>query len=249
MTCSTRYERQARQAGYRRVAGVDEVGRGALFGPVVAAAVILDPERPIRGLNDSKQLDPETRQRLAVRIRDRAVAWQVAFVDAARIDQWNIYQASRVAMRRAVQALTPAPDYLLVDALCLDVDCPQRALIHGDALSFSIAAASILAKVERDAVITEWDSVFPEYRLAGNKGYYTPEHCAGLERAGSSPLHRLSYAPVAAASRFPVSCGLVEIGDGNQLHFSWDECPDQPDGDVWKPKSDGVPAPAPGGRF
>lgn len=228
MTCSSRYEKQARQAGFRHVAGVDEVGRGALFGPVVAAAVILDPERPIRGLNDSKQLDPETRQRLAARIRERALAWHVAFVDSARIDQWNIYQASRVAMRRAVQSLTPAPDFVLVDALHLDIECPQRALIHGDALSFSIAAASILAKVERDAVITEWDTVFPEYRLAGNKGYYTPEHCAGLEQVGSSPLHRLSYAPVAAASRFPVPKGVVEIGDGNQLHFSWDESADRP---------------------
>lgn len=239
MTCSSRYERQARQAGYRRVAGVDEVGRGALFGPVVAAAVILDPARPIRGLNDSKQLDPETRQRLAVRIRERAVAWQVSFVDAARIDQWNIYQASRVAMRRAVLALTPAPDFVLVDALRLDLECPQRALIHGDALSFSIAAASILAKVERDAVITEWDSVFPEYRLAGNKGYYTPEHCAGLELAGSSPLHRLSYAPVAAASRFPIPQAVVEIEDRNQLHFSWE----------LEPEGDGTPTPAPGGRL
>lgn len=205
------------------------MGRGALFGPVVAAAVILDPARPIRGLNDSKQLDAETRQRLAVRIRERALAWQVAFVDSARIDQWNIYQASRVAMRRAVLALTPAPDFVLVDALRLDIDCPQRALIHGDALSFSIAAASILAKVERDAVITEWDTVFPEYRLAGNKGYYTPEHCAGLDQAGSSPLHRLSYAPVAAASRFPVPRAFVEIGDENQLHFSWDECVNRPE--------------------
>jgi len=216
------------------------VGRGSLFGPVVAAAVILDPARPIRGLNDSKQLDPETRQTLALRIRERALAWQVAAVDAARIDQWNIYQASRVAMRRAVQALTPCPDFVLVDALRLDIDCPQRALIHGDALSFSIAAASILAKVERDALMTEWDSLFPEYRLAGNKGYYTPEHCAGLESAGASPLHRLSYAPVAAASRFPIPIGLVEIGDENQLHFCWDDVAESPE-------SPTTPAPVPHG--
>jgi ribonuclease HII len=205
------------------VAGVDEAGRGALFGPVVAAAVILNPQRPIRGLNDSKQLDPETRQRLAVRIRERALGWTVAAVDAARIDQWNIYQASRQAMRRAVLALRPAPDFLLVDALRLDVECPQRPLIHGDALSFSIAAASILAKVERDAMMAEWDHVFPEYRLAGNKGYFTPEHREGLERFGACPLHRLTYAPVAAVSRFPVPTGPMEKGETDQLHFLWED--------------------------
>ena len=203
MRCTSRLERSARQEGYARIAGVDEVGRGALFGPVVAAAVILDPARPIRGLNDSKQLDAETREKLAPRIRARALAWKIAAVDAARIDWINIYQASRLAMRRAVEALDPQPDLLFVDALTLDVAIPQRAIIHGDALSVSVAAASIIAKVERDAIMKEWDAAFPGYGLASNKGYSTPDHCEGLVNRGATPLHRLSYSPVADVSVFP----------------------------------------------
>ncbi len=210
MRCTARYEKRAFRSGYRQVAGVDEAGRGALFGPVVAAAVILDPERPIRGLNDSKQLEPETRRHLAEQVRERATAWAMAAVDAARIDVLNIYQASRVAMRLAVLDLRTRPDLLLVDALELDLPVPQRAIIHGDALSVSIAAASIVAKVERDRLIEEWDRVFPEYGLGRNKGYTTPEHLASLEAHGASPLHRRSYAPVAAASLFPVP-DLAEI--------------------------------------
>ena len=202
MRCTSRFEGWARRVGYRLIAGADEVGRGALFGPVVAAAVILDPGRPVRGLNDSKQLDPETREHLAARIKSNCLAWKVAAVDAARIDAMNIYQASREAMRKAVAGLCPQPDYVLVDALRLDLLMDQRAVIHGDALSHSIAAASILAKVERDAWMREWDQVFPQYQLGKNKGYATPEHCAALEAFGPSPLHRRSFAPVAAVSRF-----------------------------------------------
>jgi ribonuclease HII len=205
MRCTARLENRARRDGYRLIAGADEAGRGALFGPVMAAAVILDPDRPIRGLNDSKQLDAETRLELAPLIRERAVAWSVAALDSARIDWINIYQASREAMRRAVAALTPQPDLLLVDALTLDVSIPQRSLIHGDALSVSIAAASILAKVERDALMQEWDAVYPEYGLARNKGYGTPDHQAGLASCGITPLHRLSYSPVGEISVFPVA--------------------------------------------
>ncbi len=205
MRCTSRLENRARREGYRLIGGTDEAGRGALFGPVMAAAVILDPARPIRGLNDSKQLDPETRLELAPLIRERAIAWSVAAVDSARIDWINIYQASREAMRRAVAALRPQPDLLLVDALTLEVAIPQRSLIHGDAQSVSIAAASILAKVERDALLQEWDAVYPEYRLASNKGYATPEHQAGLADHGITPLHRLSYSPVAEVSLFPVA--------------------------------------------
>jgi ribonuclease HII len=201
--CSVRLENRARQEGYARIAGADEVGRGALFGPVVAAAVILDPARPIRGLNDSKQLDRETREKLAPKIRERAIAWKIAAVDAARIDWINIYQASRLAMRRAIVALDPAPDLVLVDALTLDIAIPQRSIIHGDALSVSIAAASILAKVERDAIMREWDAVYPGYGLGSNKGYSTPDHYEGLLNQGAAPLHRLSYAPVADVSVFP----------------------------------------------
>ena len=185
------------------MAGVDEVGRGALFGPVVAAAVILDPERRIRGLNDSKQLDPAERERLAGLIRRHALAISVAAVDAGRIDQINIYQASRLAMRRAVETLPAAPDYLLVDAMSLDLPLPQRAILQGDARSISIAAASILAKVERDHWMQLWHSVFPAYNLASHKGYATPEHLAALERHGPTALHRRSFAPVAARSLYP----------------------------------------------
>ncbi len=197
--CGLKYEKEAWDTGARLVAGVDEVGRGSLFGCVVAAAVILNPDVPIRGLRDSKLLLAERREVLAERIRERALAWAVAAVDAARIDQINIYQASRVAMREAICKLQIIPDYLLVDAVRLDCDQPQRAIIHGDALSASIAAASILAKVERDSIIRQWDPVFPAYGLASNKGYSTPRHLAALREHGPSPLHRQSFAPVWSA--------------------------------------------------
>jgi len=178
------------------VAGVDEVGRGCLFGPVVAGAVILDPEHRIQGLRDSKLLDQKTREKLAARIRERAIACAVAAVDVARIDQINIYHASLLAMREAVGLLSPAPDHLLVDAVRLDWPVPQTKIIHGDALSASIAAASIIAKVERDALIRRWDPVYPGYGLASNKGYRSPKHLAALREQGPTPLHRLSFAPV-----------------------------------------------------
>lgn len=194
--CTLKFEKQAWEAGAHLVAGVDEVGRGSLFGPVVAAAVILDPAYRIRGLRDSKLLPAERREVLAGRIREHSLAWAIAAIDAARIDQINIYQASRLAMREAVMQLLPPADHLLIDALRLDCDLPQRAIIHGDALSASIAAASILAKVERDRMVSEWDAVFPAYGLASNKGYSTPRHIDALRRNGPSPLHRLSFAPV-----------------------------------------------------
>jgi ribonuclease HII len=194
--CTMKFEKRAAQSGARRIAGVDEVGRGSLFGPVVAAAVILDPGYRIRGLRDSKLLLAERREVLAERIREHAVAWAIAAVDSARIDQINIYQASRVAMREAAMRLAPAADHLLIDAMRLDCELPQQAIIHGDALSASIAAASILAKVERDRMVREWDPVFPVYGLASNKGYSTPHHLAALREHGPSPLHRQSFAPV-----------------------------------------------------
>lgn len=196
LRCTLRYEKRAWQAGAKLVAGVDEVGRGSLFGPVVAAAVILDPAYRVRGLRDSKLLLPERRKILAERIREHAVAWAVAAVDAARIDQINIYQASRVAMRDAVVQLAPAADHLLIDAMRIECELPQNAIIHGDALSASIAAASIIAKVERDRMMCEWDAVFPIYGLASHKGYSTPRHLAALRENGPSPLHRQSFAPV-----------------------------------------------------
>jgi len=196
LRCTLRYEKKAWASGARLVAGVDEVGRGSLFGCVVAAAVILDPAYRVRGLRDSKLLLPERREVLADRIREHALAWSIAAVDSARIDQINIYQASRVAMREAVQGLAPAADHLLIDALKIECDLPQDAIIHGDALSASIAAASILAKVERDRMMREWDVVFPEYGLASHKGYSTPQHLAVLRELGPTPLHRQSFAPV-----------------------------------------------------
>ena len=196
LRCTLKYEKLAWQSGARLIAGVDEVGRGSLFGPVVAAAVILDPGYRIRGLRDSKLLLAERREELAERIRQHAIVWAIAAVDAARIDQINIYQASRVAMREAAMRLEPAADYLLIDAMRVDCDLPQRAIVHGDALSASIAAASILAKVERDRMVREWDPVFPAYGLASNKGYSTPHHLAALRQHGPSPLHRQSFAPV-----------------------------------------------------
>jgi ribonuclease HII len=196
LKCTTRYERELWNSGAHLIAGVDEVGRGSLFGPVVAAAVILDPSYRIRGLRDSKLLLAERREVLAERIREHAIAWAVAAVDAARIDQINIYHASRLAMVEAVSQLTPTPDHLLIDALRIDFTCPQTAIIHGDARSVSIAAASIIAKVARDRMIREWDPVFPLYGLASNKGYYTRKHVSALRQYGPSPLHRQSFEPV-----------------------------------------------------
>jgi ribonuclease HII len=202
--CEGTLERELRARGFQAVAGIDEVGRGALFGPVVAAAVILSPDRPIRGLNDSKQIDPERREVLAGRIRERAVAWSVAAVDAATIDWINIYQASRMAMETAVARLAPAPDFLLTDAMPLSVRIPQRPLIKGDEQCHAIAAASIVAKVWRDERMRIWDEVFPQYGLASHKGYFTPEHAKALAEFGPTPLHRLSFEPVRARSLFPL---------------------------------------------
>jgi ribonuclease HII len=203
--CEGTLERELRARGFHAVAGIDEAGRGSLFGPVFAAAVILSPDRPIRGLNDSKLLEPERREVLAERIRERAVAWAVAATDSATIDAINIYQASRLAMRRAVAQLSPAPDFLLIDAVPLELALPQRPLIKGDARCHAIAAASILAKTARDACMCAWDVVFPKYGLAAHKGYSTPEHTRAIELYGPTPLHRLSFEPVRLHSRFPVS--------------------------------------------
>src|SRR5580658_6534380 len=170
LKCTLKYEKLAWTAGAKLVAGVDEVGRGSLFGPVVAAAVILDPRYRIRGLRDSKLLDREAREKLAPRIREHALAWAIAAVDVGTIDQINIYWASKRAMEDAVGMLSLKPDHLLIDALRINYECQQTPIIHGDALSASIAAASIIAKVERDAMISAWDPVFPDYGPASNQG-------------------------------------------------------------------------------
>lgn len=196
LKCTLKYEKLAWAAGAKLIAGVDEVGRGSLFGPVVAAAVILEPGYRIRGLRDSKLLDAETREKLADRIKEHAIAYAISAVDVARIDQINIYHASLLAMREAILQLAPAPDHLLIDAVRVNWDCPQTNIIHGDALSASIAAASIVAKVARDAMICLWDPVYPQYDLASNKGYRSPKHLAALREHGPTPLHRQSFAPV-----------------------------------------------------
>jgi ribonuclease HII len=196
LKCTQKFEKLAWAAGAKLVAGVDEVGRGSWFGPVVAGAVILPADYRIKGLRDSKLLDRKTREKLAERIKEHAIAWAIAAVDVARIDQLNIYWASLLAMRSAIAQLSPAPDHLLIDAARLDWECPQTSIIHGDALSISIAAASIVAKVERDAMIRQWDPVYPQYDLASNKGYRSPKHIAALKEHGPTPLHRLSFAPV-----------------------------------------------------
>lgn len=214
LKCTTRFEKQAWESGAQRVAGVDEVGVGCLFGPVVAAAVILDPGDRIRGLRDSKLLPQATREKLAERIRDRALAWSIAVVDVAVIDQINIYHARRLAMHRAVEQLSLRPDHLLIDAMRLDVECPQTKIIHGDALSASIAAASIIAKVARDELVSTWDPVFPLYGLASNKGYSTPRHIAALREHGPSPLHRQSFAPVWTAKNAQAALEFLESSDG-----------------------------------
>jgi ribonuclease HII len=202
-TCSRQFEAQAFRQGWRRVAGCDEAGRGSLLGPLYAAAVILDPDKPIRGLDDSKKLTAETRSSLAVEIREKAVAFQVVAVPATEVDELNVYEASRQAMLRALAALDPAPDFVLTDAMPLarrgcgqQLSLPHRAIIHGDARSISIAAASILAKVERDARLEELDHAYPQYELARNKGYGTPEHLAALARYGPCPEHRKTFQPV-----------------------------------------------------
>ena len=182
------------------IAGVDEAGRGPLAGPVYAAAVILDPDRPIAGLRDSKLLSAGRREHLAMEIRERSLAWAVAYADVEEIDALNILQATLVAMRRAVDALSPAPMQALVDGNRLPrLSCSARAIVKGDRVIPAISAASILAKTARDALLLQMDGVYPQYGFAQNKGYGTPEHLAALERHGPCPAHRRSFAPVARA--------------------------------------------------
>ncbi len=195
--CGWTLERAAGKLGFARIAGLDEVGRGPMFGPVVAAAVILPPRCRLQGLNDSKKLTEKKRNELDVEIRACAVAWAIAAVDAETIDRINIRRASLLAMRMAVEQLMLNPDYLLIDGRdTIEWDCPQQAVIQGDGTSFSIAAASVLAKVHRDRLLVQLDVEYPGYGLARHKGYCSREHLEALERLGPTPLHRKSYAPV-----------------------------------------------------
>ena len=202
--CGWDFEHAARAEGATLIAGVDEVGRGPLFGPVVAAAVILPAGADLpdlNGLNDSKTLSEEERERFDTVVRRMAVAWSIAEVDVQTIDRINILQASRLAMKIAVESLSQqgcAPDHLLIDGnQKIDAVCRQTTIVQGDARSMSIAAASVIAKVHRDRLLCELDGRYPGYGLARNKGYSTPEHKSALLRLGITEMHRRSFQPVA----------------------------------------------------
>jgi len=184
------HEKRIWELGFTRIAGIDEVGRGCLFGDVVAAAVILPQGYVLDEVNDSKKLSEKKRNALFDQIMKEALAVGVGIVDVATIEAINIKQAARLAMKQAAERLGAVPDYLLVDAENVDVEIEQEAIIHGDALSQSIAAASIIAKVTRDRMCEEWDVVYPEYGLAVHKGYATKHHREMLLRYGPTPLHR-----------------------------------------------------------
>jgi len=203
--CGWRLENAARRAGALRIAGLDEVGRGPMFGPVVAAAVIFPKGCRLPGLTDSKQLSEKMRNEFDGEIRSSAIAWAVAAIDVEIIDRINIRRASLLAMRTAVEKLALTPDYLLIDGLdTIDWPCPQQAVVQGDGTSMSIAAASVLAKVYRDRMLVELDAVYPGYGLARHKGYCSAEHLEALKRLGPTPLHRKSFGPVAqTALQFP----------------------------------------------
>ncbi len=196
--CGFKLERAARARGFMRIAGVDEVGRGPMFGPVVAAAVILPIDCHLPGLTDSKKLSEKLRNEFETEILRSAVAWSVASVDVETIDRINIREASLLAMKMAVEKLVLGPDYLLIDGRDLiDWPCEQQAVVKGDATAKSIAAASVLAKVHRDRMMVELDQVYPGYGIARHKGYCSAEHFAALKRLGPTPQHRKSFAPVA----------------------------------------------------
>jgi ribonuclease HII len=202
LRCTRRFEAEAIRRGLSFIAGCDEAGRGSWLGPLYAAAVILDPAKPIHGLNDSKKLSPEIREELDLEVREKAISFVVVAVDTAEVDAINVYEASRQGMLRALRGLLQTPDFVLTDAMPLacpgngSFSIPYRSLIHGDARSVSIAAASILAKVARDARLRELDRVYPQYQLAKNKGYGTAEHLEGLARFGPCPEHRQTFQPV-----------------------------------------------------
>jgi ribonuclease HII len=187
-------------------AGVDEAGRGPLAGPVVASAVILDPRRRIRGIRDSKVIEPEERAELAIKIRASAIAWSVAWADVEEIDNLNILQATYLAMRRALLGLPVRPAHVQIDGdrcpsfVGLSLDCSFEAIVDGDARRICIGAASILAKTTRDAMMVGLDALYPQYGFASHKGYSTPEHFAALEKYGPSPIHRRSFEPVRVAA-------------------------------------------------
>lgn len=199
-----RFENALWANGVTRVAGVDEAGMSPLAGPVAAAAVVFAPGSRIPGVDDSKKLDAATRERLAIEIKETCVAWCVGFAEVEEIDRINIYWAGLLAMRRAVQGLSVAPEHLLLDARLLkEIDLPQERIIKGDAKSLTIAAASILAKTARDAHMHQLDAQYPGYGFAKHKGYPVREHLSALEQLGACAVHRRSFAPVRLALGLP----------------------------------------------
>lgn len=195
MRCTLRFERKLINDGFCAIAGADEVGRGALAGPVVAAAVILNHKRFPRGINDSKQLTRLQREELDVEIRKRAVAYSIARIEHHEIDQINILKASLRAMALAIKALRPLPDYVLIDGhqTVPDLTCPQSTIVKGDCLSLSVAAASIIAKVARDQWMKEYDEQYPGYGFGSHAGYNTRVHQEAIARLGPSAIHRLTF--------------------------------------------------------
>ncbi|MGY3725060.1 RNase HII [Granulicatella balaenopterae] len=191
------FERDCFEKGFQYIAGVDEVGRGPLAGPVVACAVILPKDIEDLGFDDSKKLSAAKRQEIFALIKEKALAIGVGVMDNQVIDKVNIYQATKLAMIQAIEELKVKPDYLLLDAMQLDLDMPQEAIIKGDAKSISIAAASIVAKEIRDQMMVDYDREFPGYDFSSNAGYGTKNHLAGLDLQGPCPIHRKSFAPVA----------------------------------------------------
>lgn len=192
----SKYEQELRSAGFTHIAGIDEVGRGPLAGPVVAAAVILPEDFYLAGINDSKKLTEANREKYYEYIMTEAIAVGIGSVDAKEIDNVNIYEATKKAMLAAVNNLDENPDYLLIDAMKLETSYPSNSIIKGDAKSISIAAASIVAKVSRDRLMKQYEGKYPGYGFSRNMGYGTKEHLQGLEKIGPSPIHRKSFAPV-----------------------------------------------------
>ena len=195
-----KYELELNEKGINLIAGVDEVGRGPLIGPVVAAAVILPKDFKLEGLTDSKKLSEKKREQYYELIKEKALAIGVGIISEKRIDEINIYEATKEAMKEAINNLSVKPEHILIDAMPLDLDIPTTSIIKGDLLSISISAASVIAKVTRDHMLYEIDKEYPMYDLKNNKGYGTKSHLLALDKYGVTKHHRMSYAPVYKAS-------------------------------------------------
>ncbi|MBS7576512.1 MULTISPECIES: ribonuclease HII [unclassified Enterococcus] len=196
-----RYEQELYQHGFTKIAGIDEVGRGPLAGPVVAAAVILPQNAKIIGLNDSKKIPKAQHQKIYQAVKSQAIAIGIGIVSPELIDRVNIYEATKLAMMEAVKQLNPTPDYLLIDAMTLDIERPQKSIIKGDANSASIGAASIIAKVTRDQIMADYAEEYPQYGFEHNAGYGTKAHLEAIKKYGVLPIHRQSFEPIKSTTK------------------------------------------------